>query len=97
MFKANLAGFCHGNTIGWSGPALWILLSEDSPLPSGPITINDSGWIGSVTFLGLILGICLNALSFKFCSGKFTRCWLAVPVLVSFYFVKYYGACNVYV
>lgn len=41
-------GFLYGITIGWSSPAIFLLTSIHSPLPTGPITMEEASWITSL-------------------------------------------------
>lgn len=47
--------------MGWLSPALLILQSDDSPLTSGPVTVEESSWLGSLIFLGSISGYIFNS------------------------------------
>lgn len=53
---ANLVMLAHGCAIGWFSPALPLLNSESTPLDSGPFTIEQTSWSGSILSLGGILG-----------------------------------------
>lgn len=45
-----------GVTIGFSSPSISLLTSEDTPLPSGPITMEEASWFASFICLGGMIG-----------------------------------------
>jgi len=55
----NLLALGYGTIIGWSSPFLPVLQSYDSPLKSGPITLDETSWIGSLISVGSIFGTIL--------------------------------------
>lgn len=76
---ANLISISHGAACGWLSPALLVLQSSNTPLDSGPLSVYESSWLGSVLCLG---GLCGN-LTFGFIANKWGRkkalCLLAIP------------------
>lgn len=42
----------HGLCCGWTSPNILILTSDDSPLPSGPITMKEASSVASILCLG---------------------------------------------
>ncbi|KXJ82000.1 hypothetical protein RP20_CCG016266 [Aedes albopictus] len=52
----NIINLAHGTTLGWLSPFLPLLQSEDSPLETGPVTIEQGSWIGSILCLGGLAG-----------------------------------------
>lgn len=38
----------HGAVIGWFSPTLPILMSDDTPLVTGPLKSDEISWLGSV-------------------------------------------------
>lgn len=67
--------------MGWIGPALPVLLSNDTPLVSGPLSNEQLSWAGSMNSIGAIVG--------TFLTGFFSAAWgsktatelLAYPVI----------------
>lgn len=60
----NIITVCYGVAIGWPSASLLVLNSADTPLPSGPLTIEQASWIGSLIALGGLIGnICFGWLS----------------------------------
>lgn len=55
-FSVNLTTVSYGMAIGWSSPSLPILLSDDSPLETGPISPNEAAMISAVLCVGGALG-----------------------------------------
>lgn len=86
----NIMGFSHGNAIGWLAPVLPVLQSDNSPLSSGKITINETSWIGAIVCIGGVIG--------NFCFGmivdrvgrKISLCLLSLPH-VCFWFTVMFG------
>ncbi|XP_055704595.1 facilitated trehalose transporter Tret1-like [Phlebotomus papatasi] len=54
--SANLLSILFGFVLGWTSPAIIFLQSEDSPLESGPISINDASLMTSLLSVGAVLG-----------------------------------------
>lgn len=53
---ANLTIFVYGIAVGWPSANLPLLTSSDSPLPSGPMTLFEASWIGSILCIGGAIG-----------------------------------------
>lgn len=58
----NIIVFGFGCNIGWFSPSLPILVSNESPLPSGPLNLSEIGWIGAFPALGAIFGVLVYGL-----------------------------------
>lgn len=43
--------------MGWISPSISILLSDDTPLTSGPISYIELSWLGSISNIGSLFGI----------------------------------------
>jgi hypothetical protein len=43
----NLLAFSYGASCGWTSASVPILMSEDTPLDTGPMTLNDASWIAA--------------------------------------------------
>lgn len=70
-------------------PALPILLSNNTPLVSGPLTNEDLSWIGSISSLGSIFGTFLTGLLSALYGSKKTTVFLAFPVITFWLFVHF--------
>lgn len=76
--------FCHGNTIGWMSPASVTLNSQYiTPLATGPISVSDEAFVGSIFSLGEIIGNVLFSVLSKYIGLKNCLLLLVIPDLVS--------------
>lgn len=79
----NLLTLSFGFACGWASPNNFLLKSDDSPLPSGKITTEESSWITSLMCVGALIGNYV----FTFATSKFGRkkplISLAIPSIVS--------------
>lgn len=82
MISANLIMFSHGCTVGWVSPALLYLMSDDSPLKTGSITIEQASWIGSINCIGALFGIFSIGIFTSFMGCKRAMAFLAIPALM---------------
>lgn len=64
-----ITAFIFGIAIGFTGPNLELFKSENSPLKSGPITIEEESWISALSSFGAIGFV----LVFGWISEKFGR------------------------
>lgn len=73
----------YGFTSGWASPGLLLLKTDESPLPTGKITTEESSWIASIICIGALIG---NVFS-GYASNKFGRkrplLFLTIPSIVS--------------
>lgn len=46
----------NGINLGWTSPSIILLTSDESPLPTGQITIGEVSWIASLVFAGSLMG-----------------------------------------
>lgn len=78
----NLLTVSYGVTLGWPSAAILLLTSDESPLPSGKITLDEASWIASLLGIGALFG----NLFFGFIIGKLGRklplMLLAIPTIV---------------
>ncbi|XP_059617699.1 uncharacterized protein LOC132262445 [Phlebotomus argentipes] len=75
----NIISLAHGSTVGWLSPFLPILLSEESPLITGQISIDEASWIGALLCVGGIIGCAVYGSLATRCGRKTTILLLAVP------------------
>ncbi|XP_055307285.1 facilitated trehalose transporter Tret1-like, partial [Sitodiplosis mosellana] len=71
----------HGVNIGWFSSALPALLSNGTPLASGPLSYEELSWIGSMSSLGAIFGTFITGLLSMLYGSKRTIVFLAFPVI----------------
>lgn len=72
-------------------PALPLLVSDETPLLSGPLTNEQTSWIGSITFIGVLAG----AFSFGYITAslgpKRAVSSVAIPI-ISFWLLIHFGS-----
>ena len=82
------------NTGGWASPSVILLMSDETPLPSGKITIEEASWVVSLAYLGGVFG----NIVFGFITNRFGRKWpliiATIPIIVSWSLILY--AKNIY-
>lgn len=76
-----MVGF--GCGMGWLSMALPLLQSDNSPLESGKISVNDMSWIGSVISLGALFGNCFFGFIVTIIGARHTIFLIGFPQLVS--------------
>lgn len=78
----NLLPLGYGVTCGWSSPNVILLTSNETPLPSGPITMEQASWVASYICVGALFG----NMFFGFITNKFGRkiplIIIAIPTIV---------------
>lgn len=79
-----------GCAIGWLSPALPLLSSTDTPLLSGPFTMEETSWSGSSFPIGSLIGNLLFTVFVVRVGAKVTLLSLAIPQLASWIFM-YFG------
>ncbi|KXJ82001.1 hypothetical protein RP20_CCG016267 [Aedes albopictus] len=72
----------YGVTVGWTGPIIPLLQSADTPLPGGPITVEQVSWVGSFFSIGGMSGTILYALIHTYFGKKTGLLMLAIPHLI---------------
>lgn len=89
-----MTGFHFGLMNGWPSPAIFLLTSYKSPLPTGPISVSEASWITSFKSIGMVLGCTIVGILTK----KFGRKWplilSTIPSIISWMLI--YSAENVY-
>ncbi len=68
-YLVNILQIGLGAVLGWTSAGLLVLESEDSPLPSGPITVVEKSLVSALMFLGGVLG----CIFFGWASNKYGR------------------------
>lgn len=74
----------HGCMIGWIAPASPQLMSNETPLKTGPLTFEQLSWIGSINSIGAILSTFTFGFITLFLGCKRTILLLAVPSVIFF-------------
>lgn len=65
--------------MGWFSPALPVLLSDNTPLISGPMTNEELSWVSSITCIGAIVGTFIFGLLSSQIGSKRAMTFLAFP------------------
>lgn len=87
-------GFLDGITIGWCSRAIFLFSSNQSPLSSGRITVDEASWVSSLTAVGMMFSsIFVGTLAKKY-GRKWPLVLLTVPSIISWALI--YSAKNVY-
>ncbi|XP_055296009.1 facilitated trehalose transporter Tret1-like [Sitodiplosis mosellana] len=81
--------FCYGCNMGFLSPALPVLLSNNTPLASGPLTYTELSWIGSIISIGAVAGTFITGLLSILYGSKRTIVFLAFPVIISWLFIHF--------
>ncbi|CRL04891.1 CLUMA_CG017942, isoform A [Clunio marinus] len=85
----NLLTVSYGASIGWLSPAYELLSSQDSPLASGPITIEESSIVGSAICVGgFIASCCYGWIADKY-GRKIALVTCAVPQMVGWILIYF--------
>lgn len=82
--------FGNGTIAGWIAPVLPLLLSEKSPLTSGPLTTVQLSWIGSIPSISAIIGSFFFGYLTSILGCKRTMILIAFPSIL-FWFLVYFG------
>lgn len=73
----------YGVTCGWASPSIILLTSDETPLPSGKISMDEASWIASLICVGGLIG----NIMFGFITSKFGRkiplIFITIPTIVS--------------
>lgn len=82
--------------IGWIAPATPILLSDETPLKTGPLTNEQLSWIGSINAIGAILSTFTFGFVTLMLGCKRAIIFLTVPSIV-FYVLIFVGDTYYYI
>ncbi|XP_055298714.1 facilitated trehalose transporter Tret1-like [Sitodiplosis mosellana] len=84
----------YGVTCGWASPSIVLLTSDETPLPSGKITMDEASWIASLICFGALIGnILFGIITSKF-GRKIPLIILTIPTVISWLLILF--AQNVY-
>lgn len=93
---ANLIMLAQGCILGWFSPALPYLISENSPLTSGPLTSVEVSWIGAMINVGAMCGGCMFGFITALLGCKRAMLALALPSII-FWILIFYGDTYYYI
>lgn len=80
--------------MGWVAPALILLTTDETPLKTGPITLEQLSWIGSVNCIGGIIGTFTFGFFTNFMGCKRAMAFLAVPAGCYWLTIMYGNSVN---
>lgn len=72
-----------GVTGGWPSPNILILTSDDTPLASGKITMEQGSWIASLWCIGGLIGNPIFGIITNNFGRKVPLIFLTIPAIVS--------------
>lgn len=84
---ANLMSVGYGALCGWSSASFLVLQSDYSPLESGPMTIEETSWVGSILCIGGLLGNILFGWMSNVFGRKVPMLLVVIPQVLSWIFV----------
>lgn len=67
---------------GWTSPSIFLLETDETPLPSGKITVEEASWIASLLSIGCLFGNVFGYVTNKF-GRKVTLIFISIPTIVS--------------
>lgn len=85
----NIYIFIHGASVGWVSPALPVLLSNDTPLVTGPITTEQLSWIGSMSNFGSTCGTFIFGALSVLLGAKRCMYIVAIPQIIFWLLILY--------
>ncbi|XP_055701404.1 facilitated trehalose transporter Tret1-like [Phlebotomus papatasi] len=80
----NLAQLVTGFTVGWSSPIFPLLISDQTPLADGPISVDEASWITSVYYLGGCVGCVVFGRLPDYIGRKWTIVFAGIPHICAY-------------
>lgn len=87
LFGINLVNLLttgYGVACGWTNPTLPLLMSDDSPLPTGKIVMEEASWIAGTIALGGLVGNLFFGYITNLFGRKIPLLFIAAPTIVCF-------------
>ncbi|XP_031622892.1 facilitated trehalose transporter Tret1-like [Contarinia nasturtii] len=88
-FVVNMLSAGYGVTAGWASPSLILLTSDETPLQSGQITMDEASAVAALTSLGGLIG----NIFFGWITSKFGRknplVFMTIPTIISWLLILY--------
>ncbi|XP_031623073.1 facilitated trehalose transporter Tret1-like [Contarinia nasturtii] len=85
----NMMSIVHGIQCGWSSPNIVLLTSDETPLPSGKITMEEASWVASLFPIGGLIGnICFGFITNRF-GRKMPLIFITIPTIASWSLILY--------
>lgn len=79
----------HGINAGFLSPALPLLLSNDTPLSTGPLTAVEVSWLGSMSSVGSMCGSFIYGMLSVWLGPKRSSVFLAFPPIAFWFLIKF--------
>lgn len=84
FITANLIVFSHGCLVSWITPILPLLKSNDTPLTSGPLSLEEVSWVVSIGALGsMIAALPIRSFTNRVGCKRLMTTYLAILSIVS--------------
>lgn len=84
-FAVNLISLSHGCMVGWLTPVLPLLKSDDTPLTTGPLSLEDVSWMASIAPMGSVFSaLILRWITVRIGSKRMMTNCLAIVSVVRF-------------
>lgn len=75
--------------MGWLSPSLPLLLSDNTPLVTGPISSEQLSWISSMSSVGALVGTFIFGIMSAHLGSKRAMTFLAFPVIIYWVLVHF--------
>lgn len=82
FFIVNLITLSLGSAMGYASPFLPLLMSDKTPLLSGPITIEESSWIASLFCIGALNGTFIFGALAEYFGRKPAALCMTFPIFI---------------
>ncbi|XP_059610684.1 facilitated trehalose transporter Tret1-like [Phlebotomus argentipes] len=86
---SNFPTLFFGLSIGWVSPSIPQLLSPESPLPSGPISVDEASWVSSIPYLSGAFGTVIFGWLVDHLGRKYSVYIGAVPNIIAWLLIAF--------
>ncbi|ETN57861.1 sugar transporter [Anopheles darlingi] len=90
-FAVNIIALAHGGVLGWVSPSLAYLQSNETHLTGGPLTVEQTSWLGSSLCIGGMVGVTLFGLLADYVGKRRALQCITVPH-VAFWLCVLFGS-----
>lgn len=67
---------------GWTSPSIALLTSDETPLASGKMSMNEASWVASLLHVGALFGNIFFGYVTNYFGRKLPLMFIAVPMIV---------------